>query len=86
VHELRISDGSEIHWDLVRAAMASVADTAIVPMQDVLGLGSEARMNFPGQGEGWWRWRFTWDQVQPEHAARLAHLARLYRRDGTPLG
>ncbi|MCW5632507.1 MAG: 4-alpha-glucanotransferase [Rubrivivax sp.] len=86
VHELLACDGTEIHWDLVRAAMASVADTAIVPMQDVLGLGSEARMNFPGQGEGWWRWRFTWDQVRPEHAARLAQLARLYRRDGTPLG
>ncbi len=77
--------GDEIHWDLIRAACASVADTAIHPMQDVLGLGSEHRMNWPGRGEGYWEWRFSWQQVQPRHAERLAHLARLYRRDGTPL-
>jgi 4-alpha-glucanotransferase len=86
LRELLATDAREVHWDLMRAALASVADTAIVPMQDVLGLSSEARMNFPGQRDGWWRWRFGWDQVQPRHAARLAHLTRLYRRDGTPLG
>jgi len=75
----------EIHWDLMRAACASVADTVVHPMQDVLGLGGEHRMNLPGRGEGYWQWRFAWQQVQPEHAQRLAHLARLYRRDGTPL-
>jgi 4-alpha-glucanotransferase len=85
LREMLATDGREIHWDLIRAALSSVADTAIVPMPDVLGLGSEARMNFPGKGEGWWRWRFAWDQVRPEHAARLAHLTRLFRRDGTPL-
>jgi 4-alpha-glucanotransferase len=85
LRELFATDGREIHWDLIRAALASVADTAIVPLQDVLGLGPEARMNFPGKGEGWWRWRFSWDQVRPEHAQRLAHLTRLYRRDGTPI-
>ncbi len=79
------SDGSEIHWDLLRAACASVADTAIHPLQDVLGLDGASRMNFPGFGEGYWAWRFDWSQVQPAHAQRLAHLARLYRRDGTPL-
>ncbi len=78
-------DGREIHWDLIRAACASVADTAVHPMQDVLGLGGEHRMNLPGQGEGYWQWRFAWSQVRPEHAQRLAHLARLYRRDGTPM-
>jgi 4-alpha-glucanotransferase len=85
VRELLATDGREIHWDLIRAAMASVADTAIVPLQDVLGLGSEARMNFPGKDNGWWRWRFSWDQVRPEHGERLARLVRLYRRDGTPI-
>jgi len=85
LRELLAAEGREVHWDLIRAAMASVADTAIVPMQDVLGLASEARMNFPGQGDGWWRWRFSWQQVRPEHASRLAHLARLFRRDGTPM-
>ena len=75
----------QIHWHLIRAACASVADTAVHPMQDVLGLGHESRMNFPGQGAGWWAWRFNWWQVTPEHAQRLAEMCRLYRRDGTPL-
>ena len=75
----------EIHWQLIRAACASVADTAVHTMQDVLGLAGAHRMNFPGQGEGWWAWRFSWSQVAPEHAQRLADLCRLYRRDGTPL-
>jgi 4-alpha-glucanotransferase len=79
------TQGREIHWDLVRAAMASVADTAVHPLQDVLCLGGEARMNFPGKGEGYWQWRMRWDQVRPEHAQRLAHLCRVFRRDGTPL-
>jgi 4-alpha-glucanotransferase len=84
VREYLATDGREIHWDLIRAACASVADTAVHPMQDVLGLDGASRMNHPGQESGWWVWRFTWDQVRPEHAQRLAHLCRLYRRDGTP--
>lgn len=76
---------AQIHWHLIRAACASVADTAVHPMQDVLGLGHEQRMNFPGQGEGWWAWRFSWWQVVPEQAQRLAEMCRLYRRDGTPI-
>ena len=52
------SDGEEINWDLIRAAFASVANTAIIPLQDVLGLGSEARMNLPSSKEGNWGWRF----------------------------
>jgi len=67
-------------WDLIRAALASVAALAIVPMQDVLGLGSDARMNQPGLGEGYWEWRFSWHQVGPWHAERLAELTRLYGR------
>ena len=43
------TDGSEFHWDMIRLALGSVADVAIVPMQDLLGLGSEARMNVPGK-------------------------------------
>jgi 4-alpha-glucanotransferase len=79
------TEGREIHWDLIRAASASVADTVVHPMQDVLGLGGEHRMNLPGRGEGYWEWRFDWSQVQPEHARRLAHITRIYRRDGTPV-
>ena len=73
-------DGQDIHWSLIRAACASVADTAIVPLQDVLGLGGEHRMNLPGRGEGYWEWRFEWRQVLPEHAQRLAALCALYGR------
>lgn len=69
-----------IHWALIRLAWASVADTAIAPLQDVLGLSGAHRMNLPGEGEGHWAWRFGWDMVQPEHAARLAELTRLYGR------
>ncbi|KQP19767.1 4-alpha-glucanotransferase [Pseudorhodoferax sp. Leaf267] len=70
----------EIHWTLIRMAWASVADTAIAPLQDVLGLGTADRMNLPGEGHGHWAWRFGWDQVRPEHAERLAALTRLYGR------
>ncbi|MDB5802351.1 MAG: malQ [Rhodocyclales bacterium] len=78
--EYLASDGHEIHWDLIRAACASVADTAIHPLQDVLGLGSEARMNFPGKASGYWEWRFSWSQVHDWHAQRLGSLCRLYGR------
>jgi len=74
------TDGHDMPWTLIRAAMASVADTAIHPLQDVLALPTEARMNFPGQTSGWWRWRFAWAQVQTWHAERLAELGRLYGR------
>jgi len=73
-------DGHDIVWDLIRAACASVADTAIHPLQDVLALGAQHRMNLPGKGEGYWEWRFSWGQVRPEHAARLRHLCALYGR------
>ncbi len=78
------TDGHDMPWTLIRAAMASVADTAVHPMQDVLALPTECRMNFPGQESGWWGWRFQWAQVQPWHAHRLAELSRLYGRSGLP--
>jgi 4-alpha-glucanotransferase len=78
------TDGHDMPWTLIRAAMASVADTAVHPMQDVLALPTECRMNFPGQESGWWRWRLQWGQVQPWHAQRLAELGRLYGRLPTP--
>ncbi len=74
------TDGHDMPWTLIRAAMSSVADTAVHPMQDVLALPSACRMNFPGQESGWWGWRFQWSQVQPWHAGRLAELVRLYGR------
>lgn len=82
VREYLASNGEAIHWDLIRTAFASVADTAIVPLQDVLGLGSEARMNTPGAAQGCWAWRFEEDQLAHWHAPLLANLARRYGRGG----
>lgn len=76
----RSDDSNDIHWQLIRATCASVADMAIHLLQDVLGLDGAHRMNLPGKGEGYWEWRFTWAQVQPGHAQRLAQLCELYRR------
>lgn len=68
------SDGKEIHWDMIRAAFESPAHTAIVPMQDILGLGSEARMNRPGTAEGNWGWRMRKGYPLASHWKRLKHL------------
>jgi 4-alpha-glucanotransferase len=68
------SDGEAIHWDMMRALSASVANAVIFPMQDVLGLTSEHRMNFPGKPDGNWEWRFTWQQIDPEHTQTLATM------------
>jgi 4-alpha-glucanotransferase len=73
-------DGSDIAWDLIRAAWASVADYAIAPFQDVLNLGAEARMNFPGHALGNWAWRFREEQLSHGILDRLAELTELYRR------
>lgn len=73
-------DGHEIHWALIRAACASVADTAIHPLQDILGLDGRHRMNVPGAPAGCWAWRFDWGQFGPEPAQRLAAWCRLYGR------
>jgi 4-alpha-glucanotransferase len=78
-------DGHEIHWDLIRAACASVADTAILPLQDVLGLDGRHRMNTPGQAAGCWEWRVDRSSLSDRPAERLAALCHLYRRDGMPL-
>ncbi len=73
-------DGESIAWDLIRVALASVADIAITPVQDVLSLGNEARMNFPGTAEGNWAWRLEPGQLTSEHAERLGVLTRAYGR------
>jgi len=74
------TDGHEIHWTLIRLALASVAHTAIFPLQDLLGLGSESRMNLPGRPSGNWGFRFTWDQLTPAAIHRLRALVDLYDR------
>jgi 4-alpha-glucanotransferase len=75
------TDGSEINWDFIRLAMSSVANTAIIPMQDVLGLGSEARMNVPARVSGNWGWRYRPEQLTPEIRWRLAEMADVYGRN-----
>ena len=70
------SDGSDFAWDLIGAVFSSVASVAIVPLQDVLSLGSESRMNTPGVEAGNWRWRFDWEQVTPDLVARMAGIVR----------
>jgi len=65
------TDGSQIHWDLIALAHRLAPHTAIVPLQDVIGLGTDARMNVPGRMEGNWAWRFRWDQLREEDLQRL---------------
>lgn len=74
------SRGDDAVWDCIRLVLSSVADTVILPMQDVLGLGTEARMNFPGKIENNWRWRMLEDQIKPGLASRLRELNLLYGR------
>jgi 4-alpha-glucanotransferase len=74
------TDGHEINWDFIRLALMSVADTAIIPMQDVLGLGKEARMNLPGTAEGNWCWRLAPDMLTGEIKDRLRELTAVYGR------
>lgn len=74
------SDGAEINWDFIRAVYASAGDTALVPMQDALGLGSGARMNTPATMSGNWEWRLPQGALTEELAARLLHLSELHGR------
>jgi 4-alpha-glucanotransferase len=73
-------DGHDITWDLVRLAYASVAAMAVVPLQDLMKLGSEARMNYPSRAQGNWQWRFTAPMLSAEISGRLRELALLYGR------
>ena len=70
----------EIHWDAIRGAWSSVANMAISPVQDFLGLGSEARINTPGVAAGNWQWRLRHGVLTDELAERIAKLTRVYSR------
>ena len=70
---------------MIRLLFASVADTAIIPLQDILGLDSRARMNFPGKAEGNWPWRFRAEQIDRRVTDRLAELTALYSRWNGPV-
>ncbi len=70
----------EIHWEFIRLALASVAELAIIPMQDYLGLGSEARLNTPSRLGSNWRWRMKKGEFTPEIIAKCRELSQLYGR------
>jgi 4-alpha-glucanotransferase len=74
------TDGHEINWDFIHAIFMSDADTAIIPLQDVLGLGSEARINVPGRQEGNWSWRFSSGMLGDQMGERLKELTLLAAR------
>lgn len=78
--------GAAIHWPLIQTLMGSVADTVIVPLQDVLGLGSDARMNVPGRAENNWTWRCRAGQCSDEAAGRLREMVETYGRAATVAG
>ncbi|PJA96164.1 MAG: 4-alpha-glucanotransferase [Ignavibacteriales bacterium CG_4_9_14_3_um_filter_34_10] len=72
---------NDICQQLIKTAYSSVANTVVIPMQDILDLDSSARMNFPGKlGGGNWSWRFSWDQVDPNIPARLKRMCAIYER------
>lgn len=76
------SDGAEMNWDFIRAVLSSVADTALIPLQDLLGLGTQARMNLPASESGNWSWRFRAEDLTAEVSARLKELTEIYGRRG----
>lgn len=76
--------GDDILTELIRTAYASVAVFVIIPMQDILNLGGEARMNFPSTLGGNWSWRFTWDQINENLTKHYYGLANLYERPPGP--
>ena len=70
-----------VHWAFIRAALTSVANLAVIPVQDVLGLDSSARMNIPSESEGSWAWRLPVEGLKPDAAAKLAGLVELTDRE-----
>ena len=73
--------GDNIAWDMIRLGFSSSAVFAIVPIQDVMGLGSEGRMNTPGQAMGCWQFRYTADMLRDEYANGLKYLSELFHRN-----
>jgi 4-alpha-glucanotransferase len=76
-----VGDSSEeLNWALIRLALMSVARIAIIPLQDILGVGSEGRMNTPGRASGNWGWRFAQAMLTPGLASRLEELTEISGR------
>ncbi|MHA1450175.1 MAG: 4-alpha-glucanotransferase, partial [Candidatus Hodarchaeales archaeon] len=72
--------GEDIAGDFIRAAWSSVAKIAVIPLQDLLRIGSEGRMNTPGGVGNNWEWRFAWEQLERDRSKEMASLSRLYNR------
>jgi 4-alpha-glucanotransferase len=82
LHTYLQSDGNDIHWKLIRLAWASVADLAIAPMQDILGLDNNARMNIPGTvGNNNWQWHLQKNQIGEDTWQVLQFLTKLFGRE-----
>ena len=80
--------GQDVGWDFVRSSFASVANLAIIPLQDLFSLGSSARINSPGTSQGNWTWRYRDEQLRALHdgsASYLRNLTALYGRDSSAL-
>ena len=77
---LNIKGSKEIGWNFIRAALASVADTAIIPIQDYLNLGSEARINIPSTLGNNWKWRMVKGQIDEDLAERIYTMCKMYGR------
>jgi 4-alpha-glucanotransferase len=76
------TDGAEIHWVMIRTLMASVADAVVFPLQDVLGVSTEGRMNLPGTSSGNWRWRYRAEELTLGVGDRLRRMSEAYDRLG----
>ena len=78
---MRIESAEQGVWSMMRLAMSSVSFLCILPMQDLLMLGSSARMNTPGTVDDHnWDWHFEWSQVKPEVIENISHFFKLYQR------
>ena len=77
---LDITDDSYIHWNFIKLAWSSVADIAIAPIQDFLGLGDEARINTPGIAAGNWQWRLSKNVLTDELAGKISYITKMYGR------
>ncbi len=80
MHDYFCLDENDPAWSFIRLAWSTVSAIAIAPMQDILRLGEEARMNFPGKSPGYWKWRYTKEMLNEEHAADLLKFTKVYGR------
>lgn len=74
------TDASSIHFDFIRTCLGSIAAYAVFPLQDVLGVGKEGRMNCPGVADGNWAWRYQKEALSDSLAEALCSVTRLYGR------